>query len=216
MVAHFDPSLPITIETDASGFAIGAVLSQKREVLVDDAMTSSWHPVAFYPRKMIDAETRNETQTLLPTLQKKLQISNIGNFDKKDYASRGALDALDARWRDKASEVSRKRDTVSQVLSVIHWGNTHMAPGSFQHHDYLASYECWIDEEAAYPEWRDSEQLNLMPSYRRYRACFAPVTSHEQVRRRRELETTAKRSCRINSIKGSSERVRDASLRRNR
>ena len=47
---HFDPVRRIRIETDASQFAIGAIISQ----LHDD----KWHPVAFLSRKLQDAETR--------------------------------------------------------------------------------------------------------------------------------------------------------------
>ena len=61
ILIHFDPELPILLETDASGFAIGAVLSQKHQRLADDATSRQWRPVAFYSRKMIDAETRYET-----------------------------------------------------------------------------------------------------------------------------------------------------------
>ena len=53
---HFDPECHIRIETDASGYAIGGVLSQ----LTSDN-SGRWHPVAFYSRKMIPAETRYET-----------------------------------------------------------------------------------------------------------------------------------------------------------
>ena len=51
---HFDPERHIWIETDASGYAIGGILSQ---------LTSEgrWHPVAFFSRKMIPAKTRYET-----------------------------------------------------------------------------------------------------------------------------------------------------------
>jgi hypothetical protein len=40
ILRHFDPSLPIQIETDASNFALGGVLSQKHE--------GRMHPVAFH------------------------------------------------------------------------------------------------------------------------------------------------------------------------
>ena len=53
---HFDPGRHIRVETDASGYAIGGVLSQ----LTSDDL-GRWHLVAFFLRKMILAETRYET-----------------------------------------------------------------------------------------------------------------------------------------------------------
>ncbi len=53
---HFDPERHIQIETDASGYAINGILSQ---LTSDDS--GQWHPVAFFFRKMISAETRYET-----------------------------------------------------------------------------------------------------------------------------------------------------------
>ena len=60
ILRHFDPECHIRIETDASGYAIEGVLSQ----LTSDHLTSDqgqWHPVAYFSRKMIPAETRYET-----------------------------------------------------------------------------------------------------------------------------------------------------------
>lgn len=48
ILKHFDPLLPIVVETDASDYALGAVLSQKHGSLL--------HPVSFYSRKMSSAE----------------------------------------------------------------------------------------------------------------------------------------------------------------
>ena len=45
---HFDPAIPTVMETDASDFAIGAVLSQQVE--------GRLHPVAFHSRKMDKAK----------------------------------------------------------------------------------------------------------------------------------------------------------------
>ena len=59
ILRHFNPSLRIMIETDASDFAIGAILSQKEGD--SEPTTAHWHPVAYYSRKMIDAETRYPT-----------------------------------------------------------------------------------------------------------------------------------------------------------
>ena len=53
---HFDLERHIRVETNASGYAIGGVLSQ----LTSDNL-GQWHPVAFFLRKMIPAETRYET-----------------------------------------------------------------------------------------------------------------------------------------------------------
>ena len=53
---YFDLEYHIRIETDASGYAIGRVLSQ---LTLDDS--GRWHPVTFFSRKMIPAETRYET-----------------------------------------------------------------------------------------------------------------------------------------------------------
>ena len=54
MLAHFDLRKCICLETDASKFAIAAILSQFQE-------KGQWHPVAFWSRKLILAETRYKT-----------------------------------------------------------------------------------------------------------------------------------------------------------
>lgn len=53
VVRHFDPSLPCIVETDASDYAIGAVLSQTQ-----DGIT---RPVAFLSRKLQPAELNYST-----------------------------------------------------------------------------------------------------------------------------------------------------------
>ena len=53
---EFNPEYYIRIETDASGYAIGGVLSQ---LILDNL--DQWHPVAFFSQKMILAKTRYET-----------------------------------------------------------------------------------------------------------------------------------------------------------
>ena len=62
---HFDLECHIRIETDASSYAIGGVLSQLtlNQVTLNDAIGSTidWHPVAYFFRKIIPAETRYET-----------------------------------------------------------------------------------------------------------------------------------------------------------
>jgi len=53
VLAHFDASKPVIIETDASDFAIGAVLSQRDE-------ENRLHPVTFHSRKFQPAEINYE------------------------------------------------------------------------------------------------------------------------------------------------------------
>ena len=53
---YFDLKCHIPVETDISGYAIDEVLSQ----LISDDL-GQWHPLAFFSRKMIPAETRYET-----------------------------------------------------------------------------------------------------------------------------------------------------------
>ena len=63
---HFDPECHIWIETDASDYAIGGVLSQvafgtRPNGVVTKTNLGQWHLVAFFSRKMIPAETLYKT-----------------------------------------------------------------------------------------------------------------------------------------------------------
>jgi Reverse transcriptase (RNA-dependent DNA polymerase)/RNase H-like domain found in reverse transcriptase/Integrase zinc binding domain/Chromo (CHRromatin Organisation MOdifier) domain len=57
MLRHFDPSLRILVETDASGFAVAGTISQ----LFGEEADARWHPIAFYSKKMTAVECRYET-----------------------------------------------------------------------------------------------------------------------------------------------------------
>ena len=52
-LVHFDSTLRIRVETDASGFAISGIITQLHE--------SGWRVVAYYSRKMLPAERNYET-----------------------------------------------------------------------------------------------------------------------------------------------------------
>ena len=56
ILQHFDPKRYIPIETNASGYSIGEILSQ---LTLDDL--SWWYPVAYYLQKMIPAKIRSKT-----------------------------------------------------------------------------------------------------------------------------------------------------------
>jgi transposase InsO family protein len=55
LLRHYDPTLPIRIETDASDAALGGVLSQ----LQGD--TQKWHPIAFFSKQFKGAEANYST-----------------------------------------------------------------------------------------------------------------------------------------------------------
>lgn len=54
VLVHFDSNKPIRVETDASGWAISAILTQLDR-------DSHWHPVAYFSRKMSPPERNYET-----------------------------------------------------------------------------------------------------------------------------------------------------------
>ena len=56
ILRNFDPKCHIRIETNASGYTIGGVLSQ---LILDNL--GWWHPIAFYSQKMILAKTWYKT-----------------------------------------------------------------------------------------------------------------------------------------------------------
>jgi hypothetical protein len=56
-LVHFHPEKPMVIETDASNFALAAVLSQTQE-------TKRLHPVAYHLRKFMPAELYYNVQLL--------------------------------------------------------------------------------------------------------------------------------------------------------
>ena len=49
VLQHFQPDLPITVEADASDFALGCILSQENP-------QGELHPVCYYSRKFSPAE----------------------------------------------------------------------------------------------------------------------------------------------------------------
>ena len=53
---HFDPERYIIIEMDALGYGISEIFSQ-----LTSNNLGQWHPIAFFSKKMIPAETRYET-----------------------------------------------------------------------------------------------------------------------------------------------------------
>jgi hypothetical protein len=58
ILRYYDPSVELRMETDASQFAIAAILSQK---LYAGEEHIGWYPITFWLRKMIPTECNYET-----------------------------------------------------------------------------------------------------------------------------------------------------------
>lgn len=54
MLRHYDPDLLTQLETDASGYAISAILSQ----LFGEGPNARWHPIAFFSKKLTPVQLR--------------------------------------------------------------------------------------------------------------------------------------------------------------
>jgi transposase InsO family protein len=60
VLQHLNPEFPIRLQTDALGFALSGILSQPKPG-IETPTNRHWHPVAYWSRKMIDAERCYET-----------------------------------------------------------------------------------------------------------------------------------------------------------
>ncbi|CAA9373459.1 hypothetical protein AVDCRST_MAG94-4350 [uncultured Leptolyngbya sp.] len=54
LLAHYDQTKPLRVETDASGVGIAGIISQQAK---EELKQSHWHPIAFYSRKLSPAES---------------------------------------------------------------------------------------------------------------------------------------------------------------
>ena len=102
---HFDPNRKLRMETDASNFALGAILSQQDE-------DGHWRPVAYWSRKMIPAEQNYEVhdQELLAIVAAMKQWRHYlegsahcidiltDHHNLKAFMKQKALNPRQARW----------------------------------------------------------------------------------------------------------------------
>lgn len=106
---HYDPSLPTRVETDASAFAIGAVLTQLWE--------GRWHPIAFLSKKLHGAELRYDTpdaelmaiveafrtwRAYLAYVQASVEVLT-DHLNHRYLATKAKLSGRQARWMEELS-----------------------------------------------------------------------------------------------------------------
>jgi hypothetical protein len=92
ILQHFDPDRPLTLETDASDYAIGAVCSQP------DA-SNVLHPLAYLSRKLKDAEL---------------------NYDVHDKELLAILEALD-KWSTYCKSTKHSIQILSDHKNLEYW-----------------------------------------------------------------------------------------------
>lgn len=112
ILRHFDPSLPLELETDASDFALGAVLSQRQD--------GQLHPIAFLSRKFSPPELNYEVhdkellaiveackawRAYLSHTQEPSKIFS-DHFNLKYFFSSKTLNRRQARWQEALSELN--------------------------------------------------------------------------------------------------------------
>ncbi|SLM37530.1 gag polymerase env [Lasallia pustulata] len=106
LLRYFDENKPMRVETDASAFAIGGILTQQFEV--DGHL--HWLPVAYYSKKLLDTETQYGTGKKNPA---------DGLSRRPDYKLRKASTTLTAAEMEKlytlAAMTLRLRRPVQQL-----------------------------------------------------------------------------------------------------
>ncbi|MBW0559874.1 hypothetical protein O181_099589 [Austropuccinia psidii MF-1] len=140
ILSHFNPSLPTIVETDASDYALGAILSQ-----VND---SGKHPIAFDSCKLLPADLNYEVHEkellgIVWALKRwrafLLSLSNpfevlINHSSLQYFMSSKFLTCLQARWAEFLSEFHfsityrpGRLATLKDALS--HWDNVYPERG---------------------------------------------------------------------------------------
>ena len=113
----FDPSLPIRLITDASDYAIGAVLEQHH--------STGWHPVQYLSKRLNQAETNysateREFVAIKYSLEKWRHLLSSTTFDI--YTDHAALTYLQSQ-----SHVSRRNARWLDFLSQFNFTMHHIA-----------------------------------------------------------------------------------------
>ena len=118
-----DPSLPFVVHTDASGFAVGAVLQQDQG--------QGLQPIAFLSKKMADAETRypvheQELLAIIQALSAWRHYLHGSKFvvrtDHKSlqfFQTQPMLSGRQARWKDVLANFDFDIEYVEGKANVV-------------------------------------------------------------------------------------------------
>jgi transposase InsO family protein len=136
-LVHYDPDKPTRLETDASGYALGAILSQLHDY--------RWRPVAFWSRKMNSAEVNYHTydQELLAIMEAlkhwRHYVEGAASTvkivtDHKNLVGFGTMRQLNARQKRWALELA-----AADVELEYRTGKTNPADGPSRRPDYRSA-----------------------------------------------------------------------------
>ena len=160
ILMHFDPSASIRLETDASGYAIGAVLAQKK--------LDRWHPVAYYSRKLRGAELNYTTPD-----SELLAISEAFRVWRHyvAYAEEEVLvitDHLNHRWLADKPKLNSRQTYALDMLMPFHF-RIEYRPGKENPADGLSRRPDYFDGE------KKREGAALIPLFLQKFAAASPV-----------------------------------------
>jgi hypothetical protein len=139
ILVHFFPNRPTIVETDASDFALGAILSQE----VPKEEGSGLHPVAFHSRKFKPAEINydihekemlaivvafKEWEHMLKSTESEITVFTV-HKNLEYFATTKVLTRRQARWAEHLAEYNFKvvyrpgnKNVKADMLSR-HWDN---------------------------------------------------------------------------------------------
>ena len=135
-----DPSLPFVVHTDASGFAIGAVLQQDQG--------KGLQPIAFLSKKMLDAETRypvheQELLAIIHSLSSWRHYLHGAKFkvltDHKSlqyFKTQPQLSGRQSRWKDVIANFDFDIEYIDGATNVVADGLSRR-PDHLQHSSQL-------------------------------------------------------------------------------
>ena len=140
ILAHFDPSRPNRVETDASGGAISGVYSQ---LVPSEAGKAQWRPIVFYSRKMIQAEYNydiydKELLAIVKTLEHCRQYLEGAEHPFDLYTDHNNL-----LWFLTTKTLNRRQARWAQKLAEFHFtikhtpGESNPADGPSRRPDYV-------------------------------------------------------------------------------
>jgi transposase InsO family protein len=111
ILRHFDPSLPVVLEADASDFAVGAVISQR------DPESGLLHPITFHSRKFNSAELNYEIydKEMLAIVETMDQYRHY--FEGLGHATTVLSDHRNLLWFTETKVYNRRQARWAEKLS---------------------------------------------------------------------------------------------------